>query len=140
MTVNHLNAPRLVLSGHFRHILKIKKMTAYDFFHDTCAAIPDAKKGNMFGWECYKYGTRPFVFFDRTTEDAVAFKLSGAMYDEALALPHSDIFNPADKGKPMKNWVVVSFAQKGYWPRFAMAAFEDILTKPVKIKAKNGKK
>jgi hypothetical protein len=32
------------------------------------------------------------------------------------------------------------FILRGYWPRFAMAAFEDILKKPLKIKAKNGKK
>jgi hypothetical protein len=115
-------------------------MTAYDFFQATCEAIPDAKKGGMFGWECYKCGTRPFAFFDRNTEDAAAFKLSGEVYNEALALPNSEIFNPGDKGKPMKNWIVVSFAQKGYWERFAIAAFEEVLKEPIKIKVKNGKK
>ncbi|MFM2269060.1 MAG: hypothetical protein RL757_2501 [Bacteroidota bacterium] len=115
-------------------------MTAHNYFLEICEAIPDAKKGAMFGWECYKCGTKPFAFFDRNTEAAVAFKLSGEVYNEALALPDSEIFNPADKGKPMKNWVVVSFAQKSYWACFAMAAFEEVLKEPIKIKAKNGKK
>jgi hypothetical protein len=114
-------------------------MTALDFFHEICQAIPDAKKGAMFGWECYKCGTKPFIFFDRNTEDAAAFKLSGEVFNEAINLPHSDIFNPGDKGKPMKNWVVVSYAHKGHWQRLALAAFEEVLKEPVKSK-KNGKK
>jgi hypothetical protein len=115
-------------------------MTVIDFFHDTCQVIPDAKKGAMFGWQCYKCGNKPFVFFDRNTENAAAFKLSGEIYNEALALPNSDVFNPADKGKPMKNWVVVTYAQKGHWQCFALAAFEEVLKEPIKIKkSRNGK-
>ena len=65
-------------------------------------------------------------FFDCNTEEAAAFKLSGEAYNEAFALRHSENFNPGDKGKPMKNWITVSFAQKEYWARFALAAFEEV--------------
>jgi hypothetical protein len=113
-------------------------MNALDFFHDTCQPIPDAKKGAMFGWECYKCGTKPFIFFDRNTEDGAAFKLSGEVYNEALNLPNAEVFNPGDKGKPMKNWVVVPYAQRAHWQRLALFAFEEVLKEPIKLK-KNGK-
>jgi hypothetical protein len=107
-------------------------MTAHEFFHDTCQAIPDARRGAMFGWECYKCGNKPFVFFDHNTDEAVAFKLSGEMLGEALALDGAEVFNPGDKGKPMKNWVVVPFLYQKLWEKFALAAFEQVLKEPAK--------
>ena len=113
-------------------------MDAHTFFHTICEAIPDAKKGAMFGWECYKCGKKPFVFFDKNTEDNAVFKLSGEVFNEALNLPKSEIFKPGDKASHMKKWVVVSFAHKGHWQRFALAALEEVLTEPIKIKQNNG--
>jgi hypothetical protein len=112
-------------------------MTALQFFHDTCSAIPEARKGAMFGWECYKCGTRPFVFFDRNTDDAAAFKLSGEALAEAMALRGADIFNPGDQPKPMRNWVVVPYAHRERWAQWALLAFEGVLTEPAKPPKKN---
>jgi hypothetical protein len=89
-----------------------------------------------------KCGTKPFVFFDRNTEDAAAFKLSGHLHTEALKLEGAEIFNPGDKGKPMQNWINVPYQHKHKWAEFAFAAFEEALKQPIKspTKRKDGRR
>jgi hypothetical protein len=102
---------------------------AQERFEAVCASLPGAKRGAMFGWECYKAGAKPFAFFDRDSQAAAAFKLSGPDHAEALALDGAAPFSPGS-GRPMKNWVLLPLDQAAHWPRFAEAAFRLLLSEP----------
>jgi hypothetical protein len=90
-------------------------------------SIKDAKAGNMFGWKCFKIGKKPFLFFDKNSENAMVFKLGKKGINDALSLRGCEIFNPGDKGKPMNNWATVPYEYKEYWKAFALKSYELIL-------------
>ncbi len=54
----------------------------------------------------------------------MVFKLSGKTHSEALALDGACLFDPSDKGRPMKEWVQAPFKHKTYWSAFAIEAME----------------
>jgi hypothetical protein len=95
-------------------------------YNEIGVSFVDAKPSNMFGWKCYKYKNKPFLFFDKNTEEAMVFKLKADEIENILQLPSTSIFNPGDKGKPMKNWVTVPFIHHKIWQELAMASYEYI--------------
>lgn len=101
-------------------------MNTYERFRLLGESIPGAHKSNMFGWDCYAVGRKPFMFFDQNTQNGIAFKLEGDIHDEAFALDGSSLLNPGERAGPMKNWVVVPVDYESEWPRFAQAAFERV--------------
>lgn len=108
---------------------------AAELYTEIGSSIVDAKASNMFGWKCFKYQNKPFLFFDKNSEQAMVFKLPKDQLIDALDLQGAEIFNPGDKGKPMKNWAVVPFKHSKLWKEFALAAYENIVTE-----IKNGKR
>jgi hypothetical protein len=114
-------------------------MTAHQFFKETCETISTATYGSMFGCECYKCGTKPFVFFDKRSLDAAAFKLIGDIQHEALALDGAQIFDPSGSGRVMNNWIQLPFSQQKHWAKYALVAFEQVLAQPEKPSKKTKK-
>ncbi len=92
-------------------------------FHKVGASIHGAVKGQLFGKPCYKIGTKAFVCF---YDGSMVFKLTSSLHTDALALHQSQLFDPAKKGRPMKEWVQVSYSNKNFWPKFTTAAAEYI--------------
>ncbi len=90
-------------------------------------SLADAQAGIMFGWQCYTYKRKPFLFFDKNSGQAMVFKLDPDSLIDAMSLSGADIFNPGDKGKPMKNWVVVPLQHHLLWEELALKAFENIM-------------
>ncbi|MGB8956568.1 MAG: hypothetical protein WCC10_14425 [Tumebacillaceae bacterium] len=80
-----------------------------------------ASLGQMFGKRCIKVNGKAFASF---FQDAMVFKLSGERHAEALNLPGSVLFDPSGKGRPMKEWVQVSFEHASRWPEFAEVALQ----------------
>ncbi len=90
-------------------------------FHKVGEQIESAEKGQLFGKLCYKINKKAFCCF---FENDMVFKLSGEMHSEALSLDGAQLFDPSKKGRPMKEWVQVSFYYQNEWKRFAEAAAE----------------
>lgn len=99
-------------------------MSAVQQFHTAGSQIEDAQKGNMFGYLNYKIGRKPFMFFDRESEQAIAFKLGEPQRSAALNLTGATIFNPGEKNKPMRNWVLVPAEHMMQWNELALQAYE----------------
>jgi len=94
------------------------------YFNKTASQISDAKAGKLFGKLCYKINGKAFCCF---FEQAMVFKLNDPFHKEALILSGSKLFDPAGKGRPMKEWVQVSFKHKKHWSKFAEAAANYVL-------------
>ncbi|MCC3156748.1 hypothetical protein LJ737_05830 [Hymenobacter sp. 15J16-1T3B] len=83
------------------------------------AALPQAEAGQLFGKPCYKINGKAFVCF---FQEAMVFKLTAEAHREALALDGSLLFDPAGKGRAMKEWVQVPAEYQARWPALAAAA------------------
>ena len=79
------------------------------------------EKGQMFGMPCIKANRKAFAGFFK---DTMAFKLSGEAHAQALALQGSQLFDPSERGRPMKEWVQVPFSHVEAWPALAEKALE----------------
>jgi hypothetical protein len=66
---------------------------------DLLTEFPDLEPGALFGMPCLKSGGKA-----------------------VLSLPGSALFDPSGKGRPMKDWVVVSAAHEARWGDFAAAS------------------
>lgn len=101
--------------------------TAEELYLEIGASTGNAKAGNMFGWRCFKYRNKPFLFFDEHSQQAMVFKLGPDSLAAALSLPGAGVFNPGGKGKPMKNWAVVPVAHSPLWRELALQAYQHIV-------------
>lgn len=91
------------------------------FAVDLLTEFPDLEPGSLFGMPCLKAeGKAVLGSFD----GGVVFKLAKApeVHAEALSLDGSVLFDPSGKGRPMKDWVVVSATHEARWSDFAAAA------------------
>jgi len=59
----------------------------------------------------------------------MVFKLGGASHAEALALFGAKLFDPSERGRPMKEWVVVPLEHVSRWLEFARYAFDYVADK-----------
>jgi len=97
-------------------------MTAEEiFFEATGAEVKNAIKSSMFGKPCFKIGKKAFTCFFK---NAMVFKLSGEFHQEALSYDGSELFDPSEKNRPMKEWVQVPFDYKDQWKLFAEKSAE----------------
>jgi hypothetical protein len=93
---------------------------------DLVARNPGVSLGQMMGMPAIKAGGKLIGGFARA-EGAMVFKLPDAGEREAaLALEGAHLFDPSERGRPMKEWVVVPAAHADEWPRLA----EQALTAP----------
>jgi hypothetical protein len=98
-----------------------------EYFHLLGKSIKGSKSGNMFGWRCYTLKRKPFIFFDENSRQGMVFKLEKSDIEHALLHYEGRIFNPGEKGKPMKNWVVVDFKFHESWERLLHSSVQMIL-------------
>lgn len=89
------------------------------FYIEVGQSVSEAEKSQMFGKPCFKLDKKAFVCF---FQNEMVFKLSNDAHREALSLDGSQLFDPSGKGRPMKEWVQVSYAYKDRWEAFAQAA------------------
>ena len=94
-----------------------------EYYHKIASAISGAEKSQMFGKPCYKINKKAFCCF---FENEMVFKLkfNSELYQEAISLDGTKLFDPSGKGRAMKEWVQVSFEYVEFWEKFADSAVE----------------
>lgn len=94
---------------------------AHALFHEIGDALPEVKKGKMFGKECFKApnGKALAIYF----KGEMVFKLTEEAYNEAMALDGAGLFDPMG-GRPMGGWVQLPYDYAEKWPHFAAEALE----------------
>lgn len=90
-----------------------------ELFYEIGESITESIRGNLFGKPCFKYKTKAFICF---FEYCMVFKLSGKAHQDAMALEGSKHFDPSGKGRPMKEWVQVTFDHSELWTFYANEA------------------
>ena len=84
-------------------------------------ATSPTTSGKMFGMPCLKNSNgKTFAGY---SEGAMVFKLGGSSHIEALALSGARLFDPSERGRLMKEWVVVPVEYSSRWLEFARDAF-----------------
>ena len=93
----------------------------YDEIADDLAARnDDVVLGQMMGMPAIKCGGKMIGGFWR---GEMVFKLPDAAQREAaLGLDGAHLFDPGERGAPMKEWVVVPPSHEAEWPRLAEQA------------------
>jgi len=81
--------------------------------------VKGAEQSQMFGKPCYKINGKAFACF---FQNEMVFKLSGDTHKEAIGLKGAQLFDPAGKGRAMKEWVQVPFAHSAKWEQYAKEA------------------
>ena len=84
------------------------------------ARDPDTQETQMMGMPAVKRHGKLWIGFWR---DAMVFKLvDPEAHAQALALEGSHLFDPSEKGRPMREWVVVPAAHADRWAELAEQA------------------
>ena len=84
-------------------------------------SLENAVDSQMFGKPCFKVKGKAFVsYFD----NCMVFKLGGEAHRDALSLDGAMLFDPAKKGRPMKEWVQLPESYSDQWADFARSAIE----------------
>lgn len=86
------------------------------------AAIVHTK---MFGLPAIKVNGKLCAVLEGTS---LVCRLSPKTHTIALSLPGAHLFQPYKERPPMKEWIVIPFANEKEWARFASRACEYILT------------
>lgn len=89
-------------------------------------SLNDTVQSQMFGKPCFKTGGKAFICF---FQNEMVFKLTGDIHKQAFNLEGSKLFDPSGKGRPMKEWVQVSYKHKEHWQEFAEAALKYVIGK-----------
>ena len=97
-----------------------------EFYLATGKKIKDAEQSQMFGKPCFKIGGKAFVCF---FQNAMVFKLTDDIHEEALSLEGSKLFDPSGKKRPMKEWVQVKYDHKDKWLKYSKAAMKYVTSK-----------
>ena len=89
---------------------------------DMLARHGDLERTKMMGMPSLKLNGRLVAGFT-AAEDAMVFKLTDDdARGRALALDGAHLFDPGRRGRPMKEWVVVTPAHAASWPGLAAEA------------------
>jgi hypothetical protein len=84
---------------------------------DLVAQNADVTLSQMMGMPALKKGGKLWVGF---WKDEMVFKLTDeAELERALALEGAHLFDPGERDRPMKEWVVVPQAHEREWPQLA---------------------
>jgi len=88
--------------------------------------LEDSIESQMFGKPCFKTQGKAYMAF---FENEMVFKLVGDMHSEALNLEGSQLFDPSNKKRPMREWVQVPYTSEQEWKKYAQAARQYVLSK-----------
>ncbi len=109
--------------------MSLEPQAAYEAVVFEMMATSPATSGKMFGMPCLKNSNgKAFAGY---FEGTMVFKLGGASHAEALALPGARLFDPSERGRPMKEWVVVPVEHVSRWLEFARDAFDYVADKKI---------
>ena len=107
--------------------MSLEPQAEYEAVVSEMTATSSTTSGKMFGMPCLKNSNgKAFAGF---FEDAMVFKLGGDSHGEALALSGARLFDPSERGRPMKEWVVVPIEHVSRWLEFARNAFDYVAGK-----------
>jgi hypothetical protein len=107
--------------------MSLEPQAEYETVVSEMIATSPSTSGKMFGMPCLKNSNgKAFVGY---FEGEMVFKLGGANHAEALALSGARLFDPSERGRPMKEWVVVPFEHVSRWLEFTRDAFEYVAGK-----------
>jgi hypothetical protein len=107
--------------------MSLDAQAEYDAVVSEMMVTSPTSSGKMFGMPCLKNSNgKAFAGF---FEDAMVFKLGGDSHGEALALAGARLFDPSERGRPMKEWVVVPIEHVSRWLEFARNAFNYVAGK-----------
>jgi hypothetical protein len=106
-----------------------KSEERYSAIADRLTSESNIARSQMFGMPCLKVNGNVFLGFHG---GALAFKLSGQAHAEALAVEGAVLFDPSNRGRPMKEWVQIPAAQSSRWNDFADRALTYVGTFPFK--------
>lgn len=97
----------------------MSKLSQEQHFESIGQSITDSIQGQLFGKPCFKMGKKAYVCF---FEECMVFKLTGEQHITALSLPGAQLFDPSQKGRPMKEWVQLPFTTQEEWKHYASEA------------------
>ena len=107
--------------------MSLEPQAAYEAVVSEMIATSPTTSGKMFGMPCLKNSNgKAFAGY---FEGAMVFKLGGTSHAEALALPGARLFDPSERGRPMKEWVVVPNEHVSRWLEFARNGFDYVANK-----------
>jgi hypothetical protein len=107
--------------------MSLEPQAEYEAVVSEMTATSSTTSGKMFGMPCLKNSNgKAFAGY---FEGAMVFKLGGASHSEALALSGARLFDPSERGRPMKEWVVVPIEHVSRWLEFARNAFDYVAGK-----------
>lgn len=94
-------------------------MKELELFEKIGNQLNEVKLSKMFGKPCLKINKKAFACFH---DNAMVFKLEGATHNIALAYDGAKLFDPSNKGRPMKEWVQVPYSNSKKWESLANEA------------------
>jgi hypothetical protein len=107
--------------------MSLEPQAEYEAVVSEMMATSPTTSGKMFGMPCLKNSNgKAFAGY---FEGAMVFKLGGDSHGEALALSGARLFDPSERGRPMKEWVVVPIEHVSRWLEFARNAFDYVAGK-----------
>jgi len=107
--------------------MSLEPLSEYEAVVSEMVATTPTTSGKMFGMPCLKNNNgKAFAGY---FEGTMVFKLGGASHAEALALLGAKLFDPSERGRPMKEWVVVPVEHGSRWLEFARDAFDYVTDK-----------
>jgi hypothetical protein len=107
--------------------MSLEPQATYDAVVSEMIATSPTTSGKMFGMPCLKNSNgKAFAGY---FEGTMVFKLGGASHAEALNLSGAKLFDPSERGRPMKEWVVVPVEYGSRWLEFARDAFNYVTEK-----------
>jgi hypothetical protein len=109
--------------------MSLEPQAAYEAVVSEMMATSPTTSGKMFGMPCLKNSNgKAFAGY---FEGTMVFKLGGTSHADALALPGAKLFDPSERGRPMKEWVVVPVEHSSKWLEFAQYAFDYVADKKI---------
>ncbi len=107
--------------------MSLEPQLEYEAVVSEMMATTPTSSGKMFGMPCLKNANgKAFAGY---LEGEMVFKLGGASHAEALALSGARLFDPSERGRPMKEWVVLPIEHVSRWLEFARNAFDYVARK-----------
>jgi hypothetical protein len=107
--------------------MSLEPQATYDAVVSEMIATSPTTSGKMFGMPCLKNSNgKAFAGY---SDGTMVFKLGGTSHTEALALSGASLFDPSERGRPMKEWVVLPAEHCSRWLEFARDAFDSVTEK-----------